>query len=205
MTSGVTVAALTVILAAGAGSDGLRRSDALGIGSSRACELEHPAGRGTASFRLVDSAGSRTLTFGAGNLVFCRTTSATMVWIRFAESPANDGGAGPHLDLDVCHLGQGGTFAPMEARANPCPGGKTWAAWWHAGSGSVHANRAASTPCELRLEVEGATLRGTFSCRGLVTEDGAGAVDLLDGRFECGWEPGGELTRPSRPFRTSAT
>jgi hypothetical protein len=196
MTSWVTVAALAVILAAGASSDGHRRKDALEIDLRRACESEHLSGGGTASFRLVDSAGSRTLEYGAGNLVFCRTTSATMVWIRFAESPANDGGAGPHLDLDVCHLGQGGTFAPMEARANPCPGGQTWAAWWHGGSGAVHANRAASTPCELRLEIEGTTLRGTFSCRGLVTEDGAGTVDLLDGRFECEWERAGERPRP---------
>jgi hypothetical protein len=48
----------------------------------------------------------------------------------------------------------------------------------------------------LRLEIEGTTLRGTFSCRGLVTEDGTGTVDLLNGRFECEWERGGELARP---------
>lgn len=47
--------------------------------------------RGTASFVIVDSTAARQMHFGEGNLVFCRTTSATMVWIRFAVSADNDG------------------------------------------------------------------------------------------------------------------
>jgi hypothetical protein len=144
--------------------------------------------RGSASFVVVDSSAARHMHFGEGNLVFCRTTSATMVWVRFAVSADNDGNDSAHLDLDVCNLSGGGAFRPMEARARPCPGGMTWAAWWHDESGRVYASRAGSSPCELQLEVQADRLTGTFSCNGLVTEDGAATIDLADGRFECALE-----------------
>lgn len=155
------------------------------LGPGAPCAGATSAARGSARFVLVDSTGRRSMDFGDGNLVFCRTTSATMVWIRFAKSPVNDGADGPHLDIDVCHLSSGGSFAPMEARAQPCPGGMTWAAWWHEGSEAVYANRATSTPCVLSIEVEAAQLRGRFSCHGLVSADGTKSVDLVDGWFEC--------------------
>lgn len=144
--------------------------------------------RGSASFVIVDSSAARQMHFGEGNLVFCRTPSATMMWIRFAVSADNDGNDNAHLDLDLCHVSDGGVFRPMEARARPCPGGMTWAAWWHGESGQVYANRAGSSPCELQLEVQADRLSGTFACSGLVTEDGAATIDLADGRFECAIE-----------------
>jgi hypothetical protein len=165
------------------------REAAVATRAIEACGAESRAVRGTASFVLGDSTGRRRLEFGDGNLVFCRSTSATMTWIRLAVSPVKDGADGPHLDIDVCHLGAGGEFAPMEARAQPCPGGRTWAAWWHDGTAAVYANRASAAPCTLVLTVEAEQVRGTFSCRGLVTADGRGSVDLLDGRFDCVVEP----------------
>jgi hypothetical protein len=142
---------------------------------------------GTASFVVVGPAGSRQVTLSAeANLVSCSRTSPTMHWLRFAESAANNGEDSPHLDIDLCHLpATGGTFAPMEARANPCPGGMTWGAWWHDGPTAVYANRATSAPCELRVEVREMQLIGTFACHGLVTEDGESTIDLVEGRFEC--------------------
>lgn len=155
------------------------------VGPGAPCARDAISARGSARFVLVDSAGRRPMEYADANLVFCRTTSASMVWIRFADSPANEGNDRPHLDIDVCHLGAGGVFAPMEARARPCPGGQTWAAWWHDDSGSVYANRASSPACALHLEVDGAELHGTFSCQGLVTEDGTRSVDVLEGSFVC--------------------
>jgi hypothetical protein len=161
--------------------------------------------RGTASFVLVQEGESRQMTFGAENLVFCRTTSPSMTWIRFAVSPENDGGDAPHLDIDVCHLDSGPRFLPMEARAQPCPGGATWAAWWHDGSGAAYANRGAADPCILEVAVEGNRLTGTFTCRGLVNDDGSAEVDLLEGRFECEREGMPEAADPAyaaqRPAR----
>jgi hypothetical protein len=153
------------------------------------CGADDRAVRGSGRFVLVDSTGRRQLEFGEDNLVFCRSTSASMTWIRLAVSPEKDGADGPHLDIDVCHLASGGEFAPMEARARPCPGGQTWAAWWHAGDSAVYANRASAAPCALVVNVEAERIRGTFSCRGLVTADGTGSVDLLDGQFDCELEP----------------
>ena len=150
-----------------------------------ACAPSGTPAVGSATFTIVDGTGSREMEFGEGDLVFCRTTSPTMVWIRFAGSRENDGNDVPHLDIDVCHLGHGGVFTPMEARAQPCPGGPTWGIWWHEGPALAYANRGNSSPCELRLEVEEARLVGTFSCHGLVTEDGASTIDIVDGRFTC--------------------
>lgn len=79
----------------------------------------------------------------------------------------------------------------MEARAQPCPGGLTWGAWWHDESGRVYANRAGSSPCELQLDVQADRLSGTFACSGLVTEDGATTIDLAHGRFDCTLEASG--------------
>jgi hypothetical protein len=144
--------------------------------------------RGTASFVLVQGDEVHEMSFGEENLVFCRATSPAMTWIRFAGSRENDGNDVPHLDIDVCHLASGPRFVPMEARAQPCPGGATWAVWWHGGDGAVYANRGDAAPCVLEVERAGTRLSGTFSCRGLVSDDGGSGVDLLEGRFECGSE-----------------
>jgi hypothetical protein len=159
------------------------------------CGPDGVPARGTASFVLVQGDETRPMSFGEENLVFCRTTSPAMTWIRFAESRDSDGNDVPHLDIDVCHLAPG-RFVPMEARAQPCPGGATWAVWWHGGGGTAHANRGDASPCVLEVEIEGTRLRGSFSCHGLVSDDGSSVVDLLEGSFECELE--GD-TRASRP------
>jgi hypothetical protein len=123
--------------------------------------------------------------------VLIATTAISPSGDAAVASPATGacGADGPHLDIDICHLASGGEFTPMEARATPCPGGQTWAAWWHAGDSAVYANRASASPCALVLTVEAERLRGTFACRGLVSADGTGSVDILDGRFDCVVEP----------------
>jgi hypothetical protein len=159
---------------------------------------------GNARFAIVDSAGSRSISYSAEvNLVFCRQSTSNMTWIRFAELRENNGGDGPHLDIDVCFLSDGGVFRPMEARAEPCPGGKTWGVWWHESTTRVFATHATSSPCELRIALEPSRLTGTFSCRGLSNDDGTETVDLLDGHFECAFKTvdparGQELPAPRR-------
>lgn len=158
---------------------------------------------GSATFVVVDSAGPSELSFTSGtNLLFCRRTSETMTWIRIAESAENEGGAGRHLDIDVCHFGEGGVFQAMEARARPCPGGRTWGVWWHQSSSDVYANPAGSSPCELRISAEDSRIAGSFICRGLVNDDGTATVDLLEGRFEF---DAGAATPPASGHRPRGT
>ena len=107
-----------------------------------------------------------------------------MTWIRFASSRENEGNDGPHLDIDVCALSDGGSFRPMNARAQPCPGGKTWGVWWHESATQAFATHVNSSPCQLEVVVEPTRLRGTFACHGLSNNDNSQRIDLLDGRFE---------------------
>jgi hypothetical protein len=172
------------------------------------CRQNSGRATGTASVVIVDSAGSRRLDFSSEvNLVFCRQPSPSMTWVRIDQSPENNGGEGPHLDIDICFLSDGGTFRPMEARAQPCPGGKTWAVWWHETATRVFATPATSSPCELQVAVERPRLTGTFSCRGSISNGGTESIDVLQGHFECTLEaaPGDgdrasqtALGRPSR-------
>ena len=132
------------------------------------------------------------------NLVFCRRSGETMLWVRLGEQRADDGEQGPHIDIDLCNVSGHATFAAMNARGRPCPGGLTWGIWWHDGPGRVYANRADSSPCELVLEVRDGTLAGPFGCRGLATQGGGPTLDILDGSFLCDLD-GGRLTAPSEP------
>ena len=143
----------------------------------------------TARFTVV-SEGQRTevqLDANTG-LVFCRTTSEQMTWVRLATSAENDGSDSAHLDIDLCNLPPTGALEPMIARAQPCPGGATWALWWHAEDGGVFANDASSTSCTLTVETEGNQLQGRFSCLGLSDDSGTGRIDIVDGYFECDLE-----------------
>ncbi|HSL85141.1 MAG TPA: hypothetical protein VLF66_20395 [Thermoanaerobaculia bacterium] len=141
---------------------------------------------GVASFRLVGAGYDETVSYGGGTgLVFCRRAGGFAdLWLRFAEESAANGENGPHLDIDLCNPGGGGTFDPMDAQAGVCPGGQTWDVWWHS-DGDTFVNPAMAPGCTLTLTRSGSELSGTFSCRGMVELGGAGRLDLLDGTFRC--------------------
>jgi hypothetical protein len=122
---------------------------------------------------------------GGANLVFCRRQAGwAHLWIRFAQQAAGDGESGPHLDLDLCNHGDGGTFAAMDPHAASCGQGRTWDIWWH-GEGDTFVNGAASRSCSLTLTRHGERLSGTFACLGLAEFGGARTLDVLDGSFQC--------------------
>jgi hypothetical protein len=134
---------------------------------------------------VVAAAGTRAVSYdSATNLVFCRDNSATMIWIRLARDSVEDGERGPHLDIDLCNAASG-QMGPMPARAQPCPGGPTWALWWHDAEGDVFANGPDSSSCALALEMTEAGLRGKFECRRLENAAGTATIDIVDGAFEC--------------------
>lgn len=158
--------------------------------STARCGGESAQVVGTGQFTLVGSGGEAEVSYATpANLVFCQRTSQSMVWIRLAEETGANGEDGPHLDIDLCNVTSSGDFSAMRARANPCPGGQTWALWWHDGDGGVFANGADATECELSLEVDDTGLAGTFSCRGLEDLEGD-VVHVLNGSFRCAWQEG---------------
>jgi hypothetical protein len=142
---------------------------------------------GSASFRLVGAGEDGDVSYGGGsNLVFCRRQgSFADLWIRFAEQAAGNGENGPHLDLDVCNPGDGGSFSAMHPQAAACGGGQTFDIWWH-GESAVFVNTAMPPSCSLTLMRNGTRLSGTFSCLGMEEFGGGnGSIDVLDGSFEC--------------------
>lgn len=141
---------------------------------------------GSASFRVVGGGSDTVVSYGGGgNLVFCRTNASWAdLWIRFARDVAADGENGPHLDIDLCNLGDGGTFAPMDPQAAVCGGGKTWDVWWH-GENATYVNTASAPACTLGITRDGNQLTGNFSCQGLAEMGGTRTVDVLDGTFQC--------------------
>lgn len=142
----------------------------------------------SATFTLSGAGYEETVSYTESvNLIFCRRPGK-MVWVRLAAEKREDGEEGPHLDLDLCNMTGSGTFAPMEARGQPCPGGTTWGIWWHDGPNTVYANTAASSPCVLTLTANGNELQGTFACQGLVNDDGTSRLDVLNGSFRCTME-----------------
>lgn len=178
-------------------------SRASALGGLPLCEtaVSRATSDGTARFVLSSGEGRRVVEYKAGvNLIFCRQTTATMIWIRFAESSVDDGERGPHLDVDLCNATATGSLRPMVARAQPCPGGATWALWWHDGSGGTFANGPASSLCEMSLEVVEDGLRGRFSCLSLVDDKGGETLDVLEGSFECVWDSPAKLGGGERPW-----
>lgn len=144
------------------------------------------SGSGSATFRLAGAGLDQTISYGGGNLVFCRRNAGWAdLWIRLAEQAAGDGEAGPHLDIDVCNHASGGTFAPMDPQAARCGAGQTFDIWWH-GASDVFVNGLASRSCSLTLMRSGTRLSGTFACQGMAHFAGANrTLDVLDGSFQC--------------------
>ncbi len=136
-----------------------------------------------ARFRVVGSGHDQAVAYTGGpNSIRCqRDAGWADLWIRFAERPDRVGDAGPHLDIDLCSLGSGGTFTPMDPKAAKCPGGQTWAVWWHAG-GATFVSGADSQACSLTIVRKDTVLTGTFGCRGLADPGGSGStLDVVDG------------------------
>ncbi len=147
---------------------------------------------GSARFDVVGAGQDDTVAYDdATNLVFCRTGTAAGwadLWIRFAEQKAADGENGPHLDLDVCAPGDGGSFAPKDPMEASCDGDPTFDVWWHGADGETFVNTAGAPSCTLQLSRSGTTISGFFDCRDMARVGGAGSVDVLGGSFECAEE-----------------
>lgn len=171
-----------------------------GFGPGEPSDAQGPRSfRASATFTLSGDGYDETVTYTEErNLVFCRRSGETMLWVRLGEQRADDGEQGGHIDIDLCNVSGHATFAAMNARGRPCPGGLTWGIWWHDGLDRVYADRADSSPCELVLEVRDGTLAEPFGCRGLATQGGGPTLDILDGSFLCDLD-GGRLTAPSEP------
>lgn len=161
------------------------------------------------SFTLV-SEGAESLPFEwappAGH-VFCRWYAeperGDYVWIRLAQTPEQDGDAGPRLDIDVCRLTTGGSarYTPMSAGAHGshCATDPGFAIWWHEGEDAFNNGGAAQPDrCWLELEIDesASTLVGKFACEPLdavAHPEGAqpskpspsGSVHVLAGQFTC--------------------
>ena len=148
---------------------------------------------GHGEFTVVSGSGRTEVAYQTpANLVFCQRTSTRMTWIRLAELTAADGQEGPHLDIDLCNVSESESFTAMPARETPCPGGPTWALWWHDRDGNAFANGPGSADCTLTLTVHETGLSGSFSCRGLLDAEGEASVDVLNGSFQCEWREGSE-------------
>lgn len=142
---------------------------------------------GSAGFTLAGAGEDGQISYtGGSNLVFCRRQGGFAdLWVRFAEQAAGNGENGPHLDIDVCNPGDGGTFTAMDPQAAACAGGQTFDIWWH-GQSAVFVNTVASPSCSLTMMRTGTRLSGTFSCLGMAEFGGGNrSIDVLDGSFEC--------------------
>lgn len=139
-----------------------------------------------AHFRVSEGGVERILTFGGeDHLVMCtRDAGWADLWVRFAGDTARMGGDVPHLDMDLCRLGDGGEFTPHDREALNCDAGKRWIAWWHE-DGATFVNPPDASPCTLSLALDGDQLTGTFACRGLAELEGDRRVDLEEGAFRC--------------------
>lgn len=142
---------------------------------------------GFASFEVVGAGQDSAISYGGSNLVFCRTAAGWAdLWIRFAEQTAADGENGPHLDIDVCNLGDGGAFGPKDPSSTSCTGAMTFDIWWHGAGGAIYFNRAMAPNCGLDVTRNGNTLTGTFDCEAMVEFGGGGEeIDVLVGSFQC--------------------
>ncbi len=160
-----------------------------GGGSPTAPDMQMPPGTmpGSASFEIVGSGQDQVVSYGGGgNLVFCsRDAGWASLFIRFAEQNVGNGGAGPHLDIDLCAHAGGGTFSPKDPRDPSCGGAKTWDIWWHGADGSVFTNQASSPGCTLQISQSALRLSGSFQCRSLLEDGGSRTIDVVNGSFDC--------------------
>jgi hypothetical protein len=154
--------------------------------------------------------GSFTLAFGGSESlpfewappsghVFCRWYAeperGDYVWIRLAQSPEQDGDAGPRLDIDVCRLTTGGSarYTPMNAGAHGshCAADPGFAIWWHEGEEAFNSGAAAQPDrCWLSLDIDesASTLTGKFACEPLDAAEApppSSSVHVLEGQFAC--------------------
>ena len=178
---------LAALVAALAAATSWACSGSGGGGSSPTAPPPPPtASPGSASFRVVGAGQDGDFSYTGGpNLVFCRRQgSFADLWIRFAEQAAGNGENGPHLDLDVCNPGDGGSFSAMDPQTAACGGGQTFDIWWH-GESAIFVNTVTSPSCSLTVMRDGTRLSGTFGCRDMGEFGGNRSVDVLDGSFEC--------------------
>jgi hypothetical protein len=140
----------------------------------------------SASFQLAGAGYDEVVSYSSGsNLVLCTQDAGFAdLFIRFAEQVAGNGENGPHLDIDLCNLGDGGTFAARDPQVPSCGDGQTWGVFWH-DAGATFLNQADAPSCSFVLTRSGSTLSGTFSCPDLVELGGNRTLDVLAGSFQC--------------------
>jgi len=138
------------------------------------------------SFR-VDGAGQG----GAFNLdsdantVFCDTNAGwASLWIRLSEDGSGNGGAGAHIDIDVCNHSGGGAFSPKDPSRLSCSMAKEFDLWWHGTDGAVF-NNTADAACTLDITEADGRLLGMFECLDVTEDGGSRAVDVVNGSFDC--------------------
>lgn len=128
-----------------------------------------------------------------GNLVYCYyyagEAKGDYLWIRFAESPEQNGDTSPHIDIDVCRFandGFGGTFDPQDPTnfGSQCPADPGFGIWWHAGD-IAYNNDPKAENCLLEASVEGEVVTGTFHCSPLPELDGTKTLAVSEGSFSC--------------------
>jgi hypothetical protein len=130
-----------------------------------------------------------------GNLITCRHYAeperGDYLWIRVAETPEQDGDAGPRLDIDVCRFSAiAGPLATMPAgehgsHCGPEPG---FAIWWHEREAAFNTGPAAGLDgCSLEFDHDPSTavLRGAFECGPLVDEQTHAELARVLGSFTC--------------------
>jgi hypothetical protein len=125
-----------------------------------------------------------------GGLVFCRrqASPANTLWVRLAATRAGDGAGGPHLDIDLCNVAGSSTYVTVHdvSAGLRCVDGLTWDMYWHDGPSRTFVTPPQAVGCEARLNVDAASLQGTFRCEGLTLVGGQGErLDVLDGSFRC--------------------
>lgn len=127
-----------------------------------------------------------------GGLVFCRPQQASRgsyLWVRLAASQSSDGGAGPHVDLDLCNFSAESlsfTLVHDPTRGLSCDAGATWDIWWHDGA-RTFVSPAGAADCRVTVARAAGRLDATFQCRGLVrfNDPSTESLDILDGSFTC--------------------
>ncbi|KIG15259.1 hypothetical protein DB30_05803 [Enhygromyxa salina] len=168
--------------------------------------MEAPGPQGAFTLEHTNGAASDLSWSAPEGHVFCRWYAeperGDYLWIRLAQTPEQDGDAGPRLDIDVCRLSQrpSGRYEPMPAGAHgshcsPDPG---FAIWWHEGDDAFNNGAGPADPsCALEIQFDAAsmTLTGEFACADLASAPHAettepklqalGPVSVLAGRFRC--------------------
>jgi hypothetical protein len=163
-----------------------------GSGGGPASPASAPPDESRGSFTL-QGAGydnvAHNLSAAGGNLIFCRREPPlpNTIWIRLATSPAANGEASPHVDIDLCNFAGTSTYTALHDTSGDrtCNQGPTAAVWWHDG-GREFATVPASGPCTVNVTRGTTTIEGTFDCRGLQPRNGTGeALDVRSGSFRC--------------------